>query len=110
MIENKPGAGGNIAADFVAHAAADGYTLLMDNSIPPSDQLKQKPGGQQETNYSPQKDFVPVTLLGTQGKHPRGQSGCAGAFAERVDRALQGAARQDQFRLVWLWRGRASRG
>lgn len=32
VIENKPGAGGNIAADFVAHATADGYTLLMGNN------------------------------------------------------------------------------
>jgi tripartite-type tricarboxylate transporter receptor subunit TctC len=29
VIENKPGAGGNIATDYVAHAAPDGYTLLM---------------------------------------------------------------------------------
>ena len=32
VIENKPGAGGNIAADAVAHVANDGYTLLMGNN------------------------------------------------------------------------------
>jgi tripartite-type tricarboxylate transporter receptor subunit TctC len=32
VIENKPGASGNIAADFVAHAPPDGYTLLMTGS------------------------------------------------------------------------------
>src|SRR5262249_27340565 len=29
VVENKPGAGGNIATDYVAHPAPDGYTILM---------------------------------------------------------------------------------
>src|SRR4026209_385803 len=32
VVENKPGAGGNIARDFVARAPADGYTILMSES------------------------------------------------------------------------------
>ena len=62
VIENRPGAGGNIAADSVAHAAADGYTLLMgNNSILATNESLYK-----QLTYSPQKDFMPITLLGTQ--------------------------------------------
>src|SRR3569832_1256510 len=32
VIENRPGAGGNLAAELTARAAPDGYTLLMDNN------------------------------------------------------------------------------
>jgi tripartite-type tricarboxylate transporter receptor subunit TctC len=32
VIENKPGAGGNIAGEYTAHAKGDGYTLLMGNN------------------------------------------------------------------------------
>jgi tripartite-type tricarboxylate transporter receptor subunit TctC len=62
VIENRPGAGGNIAADFVAHATADGYTLLMgNNSILATNESLYK-----KITYSPQKDFMPITLIGTQ--------------------------------------------
>ncbi len=62
VIENKPGAGGNIAADFVAHATADGYTLLMgNNSILATNESLYK-----TLTYSPEKDFLPITLIGTQ--------------------------------------------
>jgi len=62
VIENRPGAGGNIAADSVAHATADGYTLLMgNNSILATNEALYK-----HISYSPQKDFIPITLIGTQ--------------------------------------------
>ena len=62
VIENRPGAGGNIAAEGVAHSTPDGYTLLMgNNSILATNEALYK-----HINYSPGKDFVPITLIGTQ--------------------------------------------
>lgn len=59
IIENKPGAGGGLGADFVAKAAPDGYTILggtiSTNAINAS-LYKDLP-------YDPVKDFVPLTLI-----------------------------------------------
>jgi tripartite-type tricarboxylate transporter receptor subunit TctC len=62
VIENRPGAGGNIAAEAAAHAAADGYTLLMGNNsiIATNASLYKKIG------YDAEKDFIAVSLIGSQ--------------------------------------------
>ena len=62
VIENRPGAGGNIAAEVVARATPDGYTLLMgNNSILATNESLYK-----KLNYKPETDFAPITLIGTQ--------------------------------------------
>jgi tripartite-type tricarboxylate transporter receptor subunit TctC len=62
VIENRPGAGGNVAGEFVAHAANDGYTLLMgNNSI-----LATNASLYKQMAFDPDKDFAPITLVGTQ--------------------------------------------
>ncbi len=58
LVENRGGAGGNIGADAVAKAAADGYTLLITtNGIAISPSLYKK------LPFDPVKDFTPVTQL-----------------------------------------------
>jgi len=62
VIENRPGAGGNIAADLAARAAPDGYTLLMGNNsiLATNASLYKKIG------YDAEKDFAPICLIGSQ--------------------------------------------
>lgn len=59
IIENKPGAGTAIAADTVAKAEPDGYTL----SLAPAGQLTILPHINKELSYDPFKSFAPVSLL-----------------------------------------------
>ncbi len=61
IVENRPGAGGNIAAEAVARAAADGHTLLVGTNGP----LAVSPALYRNLPYDPLKDLAPVTLVGT---------------------------------------------
>jgi tripartite-type tricarboxylate transporter receptor subunit TctC len=59
IIENKPGAGGSLGADFVAKAAPDGYTILggtISTHAINATLYKELP-------YDPVRDFVPITLI-----------------------------------------------
>jgi tripartite-type tricarboxylate transporter receptor subunit TctC len=60
LVENRSGAGGNVGAEWVARAAADGHTLLLAN---PS--LGISPHVYPKLAYSPLKDFAYVGLYGT---------------------------------------------
>ena len=59
VVENKPGAGGNIGADLVAKSPPDGYTILLGalstHAVNPSLYAKMP--------YDAVKDFVPITLI-----------------------------------------------
>ena len=59
IVENKPGAGGNIGADYVAKSPPDGYTIVMGalstHAVNPSLYPKMP--------YDAKKDFAPITLV-----------------------------------------------
>ncbi len=59
VVENKPGAGGNIGGHFVATAKPDGYTLLLAAAGP----TVINPSLYKNMNYNPAKDLLPVTAL-----------------------------------------------
>ncbi len=62
VIENRAGAGGGIAANAVARAAPDGYTILLatGSSLAINVSLYKNLG------YDPEKDFEPISLVGTR--------------------------------------------
>lgn len=60
IVENRPGASGNIAAEFVARSAADGYTLLIINSS-----FAMNAGLYSKLPFDPVADFAPVVMLAT---------------------------------------------
>jgi len=57
IIENKPGAGGNLASDYIVKAPADGYTILLTTI----GSLAINPNMPEGTNFDPLKDFSMIT-------------------------------------------------
>jgi tripartite-type tricarboxylate transporter receptor subunit TctC len=60
VIDNKPGASGNIGAEFVAKSAPDGYTLFM-----AATSFATAPAFFPKLPWHPVKDFAPVSLVAT---------------------------------------------
>lgn len=59
VIENRPGAGGNIGIGHVARAPADGYTLLVASSV-----FVVNTSLYRNAPYDPVRDFAPISTLG----------------------------------------------
>jgi tripartite-type tricarboxylate transporter receptor subunit TctC len=60
VVENKPGASGNIAADIVARSAPDGYTLFV-----AATSFATAPAFFKDLSWDPVKSFTPVSLVAT---------------------------------------------
>jgi tripartite-type tricarboxylate transporter receptor subunit TctC len=60
LVENKPGAGSDLAAEYVAHSANDGYTLFMATSA-----QSNYAGQTIHPRYDLEKDFAPIVRVAT---------------------------------------------
>ena len=63
IVENRVGAGGNIAAEAAAKAQADGYTLFF----PANAVLTLNPAVYERPGFDPLKDFAPISIMGSGG-------------------------------------------
>ena len=61
IVDNKPGAGGQIAASEAARATPDGYTLMLSET----GQLSIAPSIYRHLPYNPKTDFIPVSQVVT---------------------------------------------
>src|SRR5262244_3680012 len=59
IIENKPGAGGRIAVEYVKNQPADGYTIM----VAASGQMAIAAAIYPKLSYHPTRDFVPLTMI-----------------------------------------------
>ena len=87
VVDNRPGANGNIGSDAVAKSAADGYTLLLaaDGTIVINPSLYSN------LPFNPEKDFVPIYTRGAGAACHRRQPHAQGQYRERADRPEQEA-------------------
>ena len=92
IIDNRPGAGGNIATEAVVNAPADGYTLLM---VAPADTINTSLYDKLNFNFI--RDTVTGRGRRARAECPGGQSVASGQDRSGIHRLRQGQSRQVEF-------------
>jgi tripartite-type tricarboxylate transporter receptor subunit TctC len=82
IVENRGGAGGNIAMGAAARAKPDGYTLLLTSSV-----LVVNPLLYRSVPFDPAKDFTPISLLATSPNLMLAKPDFAGSMVEFIAKA-----------------------
>ena len=93
IVENRPGAGGNVAADAVAKAPPDGYTILQNTNGQAI-----SPAMYRSLPFDVVKDFIPVTQLVASQLVLVASPKLDSDLGAGADRARQGQARRTQLR------------
>ena len=106
VVENRAGAGGNIGAEYVARAAADGQTLLFGTSGP----LAINASLYRKINYDPVKSFAPVIQVGHLPNILVVHPSVPAKNVQGAGRLRQGQSGQAELRLVGQRRLVASGG
>ena len=96
VIENRPGAGGNIATEAVVNAPADGYTLLL---VAPANTINATLYDKLNFNFI--RDIAPVASIMRSVLRHGGEPIRSSQDGSRVHRLRQGQSGQDQHGIGW---------
>jgi tripartite-type tricarboxylate transporter receptor subunit TctC len=99
IIENRPGAASNIAAEAVIRSPPDGYTLLLVTL--PANAINATLYDKLKFNFI--RDIAPVAALTRDSQRHVGEPIVSGEDRSRVHRVRQGKPRQDQYGVERRW-------